>query len=346
MIKDIPSDYMHVVLLGVMKRLLKFWVRGKKSVRLPTNKLNDCDSELKSLRDYFPSEFVRLPRALNDIENYKGTELRNVLLYTGQIIFKGRLNKSFYLHFLKLQCAIKILVTPDLCITENDLAYKLLIEFVTEYRTIYGATFITYNVHNLIHLPFYVKKHGCLDNFGAFKFENYLGIIKKKISHSCYPLQEAANRITEKMNILNTLVINENYKLGKECEMDIKSLIMANNQGYTFYESITINSTNYFISTKDPKNNYIMVKTHEIASVKHIVKTKYGHIFLMVCNFISSRYFDVPIPSDIIGTVIIDLNSQSSLVQLSLNDIKYKCFVVNVSENKAISMTLSHNTFI
>lgn len=134
------------------------------------------------MRDYFPSEFVRLPRGLNDIENYKGTELRNVLLYTGQIIFKGRLNKSFYLHFLKLQCAIKILVTPDLCITENDLAYKLLIEFVTEYRTIYGATFITYNVHNLIHLPFYVQKHGCLDNFGAFKFENYLGIIKKKLA--------------------------------------------------------------------------------------------------------------------------------------------------------------------
>lgn len=346
MIKDIPSDYMHVVLLGVMKRLLKFWVRGKKSVRLLTNKLNDCDSELKSLRDYFPSEFVRLPRGLNDIENYKGTELRNVLLYTGQIIFKGRLKKSFYLHFLKLQCAIKILVTPDLCITENDLAYKLLTEFITEYRTIYGATFITYNVHNLIHLPFYVKKHGCLDNFGAFKFENYLGIIKKKISHSRYPLQEAANRITEKMKILNTLVKNENYKLGKECEMDIKSLIIANNQGYTFYESITMNSTNYFISTKDPKNNYIMLKTHEIASVKHIVKTKDGNIFLMVCNFKSSRYFDVPIPSDIIGTVIIDLNSQSSLVQLSLNDIKYKCFVVNVSENKAISMTLSHNTFI
>jgi len=87
MIKDIPSDYMHVVLLGVMKRLLKFWVRGIKSVRLSIDKLNDCDSELKRLRDYFPSEFVRLPRGLNDIENYKVTELRNVLLYTGQIIF-------------------------------------------------------------------------------------------------------------------------------------------------------------------------------------------------------------------------------------------------------------------
>ncbi|CAI6375393.1 unnamed protein product [Macrosiphum euphorbiae] len=148
------------------------------------------------------------------------------------------------------------------------------------------------------------------------------------------------------MNILNTLIVNENYKLGKECEMDIKSIIISNNQGYTFYESITLNSTNYYISTKDPKNNYIMLKTHEIASVKHIVKSKDGHIFLMVCNFKSLPYFDVPIPSDIIGTVIVDLNSQSSLVQLSLNDIKYKCFFVNVSENKAIAMTLSHNTFI
>jgi len=30
------------------------------------------DSELKSLRDYCPTEFDRLPRGLNDVENYKG----------------------------------------------------------------------------------------------------------------------------------------------------------------------------------------------------------------------------------------------------------------------------------
>jgi len=45
-------------------------------------------------------------------------------------------------------------------------------------------------------------RHGCLDNFSAFKFENYLGIIKKSISHSRFPLQEAANRIHEKCKIL------------------------------------------------------------------------------------------------------------------------------------------------
>lgn len=42
------------------------------------------------------------------------------------------------------------------------------------------ATFVTCNAHNLIHLLFYVKIHTCLGNFEAFKFKNYLGLIKKK----------------------------------------------------------------------------------------------------------------------------------------------------------------------
>jgi len=35
--------------------------------------------------------------------------------------------------------------------------------------------------------------HGCLDNFSAFKYENYLGLIKKQIKDSQFPLQEAVN---------------------------------------------------------------------------------------------------------------------------------------------------------
>jgi len=60
MIKAVPIDYMHAVCLGIMKRLLKFWVRGKQSVRIPNEKIYDADKELISLRQYFPSEFVRL----------------------------------------------------------------------------------------------------------------------------------------------------------------------------------------------------------------------------------------------------------------------------------------------
>lgn len=57
MIKSVPLDYMHTVYLGVMKRLLKFWVRGKQSVRMHTDKRISCDLQLNNLRSYFPSEF-------------------------------------------------------------------------------------------------------------------------------------------------------------------------------------------------------------------------------------------------------------------------------------------------
>lgn len=95
MIKSIPINYMHAVCLGAMKRLLKFWVRGKQSTRIPLEKCDAANVELNNLRDFFPSEFVRLRRSLNDIEYWKANEFRTFLLFTGPIILKGRLKKSF-----------------------------------------------------------------------------------------------------------------------------------------------------------------------------------------------------------------------------------------------------------
>ncbi|KAF0757010.1 Uncharacterized protein FWK35_00011852 [Aphis craccivora] len=126
---------------------------------------------------------LMLPRSLNDIEYWKANEFRTFLLFTGPIILKGRIKKQFFLHCIKLHCAIKILVTSVLCLTKNEIAYNLILDFVNEFKINYGAHFITHNSHSLIHLPYYVKIHGCLDNFSAFKYENYLGVIKKSILH-------------------------------------------------------------------------------------------------------------------------------------------------------------------
>lgn len=43
-------------------------------------------------------------------------------------------------------------------------------------------------------------------------------------------------------------------------ELNIENIVIINNKvGITFYESITLNNTNYYISTRDIKNNYIML---------------------------------------------------------------------------------------
>lgn len=43
---------------------------------------------------------------------------------------------------------------------------------------------IMYNVHTLIHLPECVRRHGSLENYSAFKLENYLQKFKKYIKCS------------------------------------------------------------------------------------------------------------------------------------------------------------------
>lgn len=82
-------------------------------------------------------------------------------MFSSPIVLKGRLKKQLYLNFIKLHGAIKILVTPSLCLIKNEIAYNLLVDFDKEFRIIYGAHFVTHNIHSLIHLPFYVKIHGC-----------------------------------------------------------------------------------------------------------------------------------------------------------------------------------------
>jgi len=343
-IEAVPLDYMHLVCLGVMKRLLKFWVRGNQSVRIPIGICKDIDTEMLSLRKYFPKEFARLPRPLNDIEHWKATEFRNFLLFTGPLVLKKRLKKAFYLHFMKLHCAIKILITPDLCLSNNEIAHNLIVEFVEEFKIHYGAKFVTYNVHSLIHLSFYVKLHGCLDNFSAFKYENYLGLIKKQIKNSQFPLQEAVNRIIEKMNIFynnnnDEITSIEIYKFGKECD----NVTLVNNHGFIFYENVTLNNNNYFICTQNTKNNYIMLMNNEIASVKHICKRKTGEIVFEVCTLKCSTFFNIPVKSDLIFTFIIDGTSESELKCISVTEIKYKCFFVEMSNGMAVVMALSHN---
>lgn len=51
-----------------------------------------------------------------------------------------------------------------------------------------GQQFVSYNVHNLIHLPLYVQKLGGVDSFSANSFENYLQGIKKIVRKSTKPL--------------------------------------------------------------------------------------------------------------------------------------------------------------
>ena len=98
-----------------------------------------------------PSEFERQPRDLLEVKRWKATEFRQFLLYSGPIVLKGVLSKSYYQHFLSLSTSITILCYPTQENRPTELlnyVEELLNWFAREAKVLYGIAFLSYNVHN------------------------------------------------------------------------------------------------------------------------------------------------------------------------------------------------------
>lgn len=57
LVNDVCLDYTHNTCIGVTKRLLELWVKGKKDVRLIEENKVKISNKLINLRSYVPSEF-------------------------------------------------------------------------------------------------------------------------------------------------------------------------------------------------------------------------------------------------------------------------------------------------
>jgi len=113
-----------------------------------------------------------------------------------------------------LSCVIRLLISPKTCYTYNNIAKGLLKHFISENPLHYGAEFVGYNVHGLIHVADFVLIHGYLDRFSAFKYENYLQFVKKSFKNARCPLEDIYNHIMEQINIQSTF-ITLNYPILK-----------------------------------------------------------------------------------------------------------------------------------
>ena len=199
MVTQFPLDYMHLVCLGVTRRLLMFWLKSpvRKGLRLGRVAISQISASLKLFKDYIPREFSRKCRGLDEIERWKATEFRQFLLFSGMVALKGRLSQVVYGHFLLLFVGIHCLASPVLFESHADYAHDILCRFVGQAGNIYGTDFLVYNVHGLIHLANDVKVFGRLDSYSAFPFENFLGHFKLLVRKPQFPLQQVARRISE-----------------------------------------------------------------------------------------------------------------------------------------------------
>lgn len=152
-ISSTPYDYLHLICIGVTKKLISFWVCSNHSLALPSSLINALHIKLNNLEKYIPVEFQRKPNEnsrkhpLRDINRWKGTELRQSLLHTGIIIFKNILSSDVYQYFLVLFVAIRILASKSSDSNFITHANQLLHFFVEKFIDLYGIS----------HMPHMVK---------------------------------------------------------------------------------------------------------------------------------------------------------------------------------------------
>ena len=200
MISQFPLDYMHLVCLGVMRRLLLVWTRSPVSagLRLSAYTIGCICENLWRFKSSIPREFSRKCRSLAELDRWKATEFRQFLLYSGIVALKGHLPRIQYEHFLLFFVAIFCLASPDFYLTHTDYAHSLLCVFVEKAGELYGRGFHVYNVHGLCHIAADVKLYGPLDAYSAFPFEHFLAQLKRLVRKPQHPLQQVVRRLTEK----------------------------------------------------------------------------------------------------------------------------------------------------
>ncbi len=319
MVNDIPLDYMHLVLLGVMKKLVvTTWIFGKPPHRLPGRSITSMDLLIKKISIYIPSDFPRKPRTVLESKRWKANEFRLFLLYTGIIIMKPFLPDEKYTHFLSLFVSMTILVSPSLC-GLYDYAEKLLIYFVKETKRIYGPHFMSHNFHNLLHIVDCANRFGPLDSFSNFSSENFLQILKRLVRKGEKPLEQIVKRISEGSFTSNLGPKNTETNIVLKCEKYVSPQLSSP-------QFLKLISGNMLLNAAHKRDNCCKLKNGDISLVLGFsAGLNKESICALVRKFeIVQDFFDRPCKSSLVDTYFVQKLSNACQV-INTTDITYKC---------------------
>ena len=238
-INGFTLDYMHLVCLGVMRRILHFLKNGPRQCKLSSGQFSRKSENLLALRGKMPSEFARQPRSLNELERWKATEFRQFLLYTGPIVLKGVVSNKLYRHFLALSIAVSIMLDGNADRRNSclDYAQQLMQFFVKNCIAIYGETFAVYNVHALLHLHEDVRHFQCsLNELSCFKFENFLQKLKKLVRSGQNPIVQVAKRLGELSSSNPKSVVKQSFTVVSTKLKD--SCFLLSGEKYAFVKEV------------------------------------------------------------------------------------------------------------
>ena len=322
-------DSMHLVYIGVVKRLLKRWISSpkcNKGPQLGSHALGLLASAVASVPSHIPREFSRkLQYGISKLSTWKATEYRLFLLYVAPVILKNReiVSKQHYENVINLSVAIRILSTDNQ--EDNiDFVAKILKNFIQNCIKYYNPEFIAYNVHCLEHLPEDYLKYGNISKIDAFPFESYLGRMKLSIKSGHKPLQQVAKFVTAK-NAKNLPPSSDTFPLFKRFL----------NRKYLEFKSFTI-----VTGSIGAADNCILLKDGSLAIVEDIILNDRYFFKCKKFKFLKDL-FKTPIESRKVGIFVVwslDLNGKL----VPVDDLHSKCVLLPMKEDNYCALKLIH----
>lgn len=339
-------DYMHLVCLGIVRRLILLWMRGPLPSRLSASMLGQISEHLVQLRCLIPSEFARKPRSLYEIDRWKATELRQFLLYTGPVVLLHVLEDHMYEHFMLLSVGMYCCLNANLCEYYADYAQILFTSFVQQGLKIYGQEFVVYNVHSLIHILDDVRLFGALDNISSFPFENHLRSLKKSIRRPGMPLQQIVRRLTEK-EISKCVEVTQNdlvpkkdviFKKVHDCgplPIELQGVSQVKQYASLHWRSMTIKICN--------NDSVFVLDNGSIVKVQNIVSLGEQTLIVYKCFLQKKSFYNIPLPSADIGVFEVSrLSSNCEMTPIGSVVQKLVC-LYSKDEKSCICIPLAHN---
>ncbi|KAK3931377.1 Polyubiquitin 12 [Frankliniella fusca] len=325
LISQMPLEPMHLLCLGVMKRILLQLMGTKRntcSYKFTDSLKLTIDSLTEYISQFYPSDFARKPRKWTDYALFKATEFRRILLYDGFIILKTEgVSKKVYHNYLFLATAVRILSDPLLVEDFIDDANTLLKKFITHSVSVYGQMFNVYNVHHLKHLADECRRHGDLESFSAFKYENHLGVLKRLLHAPGRTLSQIVCRLMEQVanQQVNEEPVQHTAKVSSPCELPAS----LSNLGKGF-SSIYIPKCKAELTS----HSFFLSVDKEIVKLSNIVKTDESYILSGRKFQWKANYFTSPCPSSALD--IYEVNDLGVKQLFSVNDVLRKCVVIPI----------------
>lgn len=233
-VRDSPTEYMHAVCIGVVKRLLELTFDiGEKRARITKRALSSttlfdiCMSNTKVTR-----ECSRRARKL-DLAVMKAQEYRNILiLFFPHVLQCLEGNAKERKLWLLLVFMIRSCILPsEEQINLDDIA-EASHEFYELYERLFGCDNCTYNTHIVCAHLIEMRAHGPLTLTSAFGFEAFYGEMRHAFTAGTQsPLKQIFQKVLLKRVISHHCCENSIYFSARDSPLECNSLIYVYKNG-------------------------------------------------------------------------------------------------------------------